>query len=115
MFSVGPHCGYWSLLVCLILQDIVNAYEDKLVYSGHISRSMVAHIAGSTSLIRAYIANMDLAGITLDGIRPFWINIFISVMMLIIYICQKLRIDRQRKSENYVPQRNGNYKIPLEC
>lgn len=112
----------WSSL-CLLLSSrlfnstryIINAYEDKLIYSGHINRSMVAHIAGSTSLIRAYIANMDLAAITLDGIRPFWINIFISGMMLTVYICQKLSIDRQRKRENSVPKRNGNYKIPLKC
>ena len=77
---------------------IVNAYEDKLVYSGYIRRSMAAHIGGSTSLIRAYIANIDLAGITLYGIRPFWINIFISAVIVTFYIYWKLRIDWQRRA-----------------
>ena len=76
---------------------IVHAYEDKLIYSGYVKRSNIAHIAGSTSLMRAYIANIDLAGITFNGIRPFWINIFISVAIVIFYLYRKLSIDRQRR------------------
>jgi len=71
---------------------IVHAYEDKLIYSGYVKRSVVA-----TSLIRAYVANIDLAGITFHGIRPFWINIFISVAIVTFYLYRKLSIDRQRR------------------
>ncbi len=100
-FDVFSWPSLWLLASSRLFNSsryFVNAYEDKLIYAGYMERSMAAHISGSTSLIRAYIANIDLAGITLDGIRPFWINIVISAVIVIFYISRKLRIDWQRRA-----------------
>ena len=116
-FDVFSWASLYMLVTSRVFNStryIVNAYEDKLIYSGYINRSMAARIAGSTSLIRAYIENIDLAGITLYGIRPFWLNIFISVALIIFYMYRKLRIDLQRKRVNYGPQTNCTFKTPLK-
>ena len=94
----------WAALLHVVTSRLLNSthyivgnVEALLIARGRLCRDRLAHIEGSLSIVGTVVAQMDLAGIRVFDCRPFWINIAISVALLLYYAltCYVLKCERE--------------------
>ncbi len=102
----------WEKIYHLVTSRIGNSThyllgfaETEIIAIGILSRRHISNLAGSFATLGSFAASLDLAGVSLYGIRPFWVNISVTVGLGGYYLVQIARwLPSRSEMASFTPQ-----------
>jgi hypothetical protein len=82
----------WEKISHLVTSRMANSshfflgfVEAEVIAAGVLTREHISHLAGSFASLGCFAASLDLAGVEIFGIRPYWINLSTTICLLFYY------------------------------